>query len=486
MSRGRATVVGAAAVILAALGSTAPPSAAVSISQKPLPEYQCGVKRCASAPATAILVDGSDRLLAAGVAAGDLYADVTPGQTLSVTGGPAGSPAYAIVIGPDGNPWVLSSLPKGKHAYAVVQDATPGGVVTRYEYSTAWEEGETPVAVAGGLGAVWLVDGAVDRLAPGGELTTLASPGSQLAGAMVAGPEESIWYTETGEGMIGQITPAGKVVLHPSEPGEGANPLQFSGPYGIAVGPDGRIWFAEANAGAIGRLGINGEIEQFAIPNHSPANASDRPEPHYLVAGPEGDMWFTDPGDDSIGRVTMAGEVTEYPIPSLTPVIPEEIVRMGNELVFNETNAVALGSVDPSGAPGEAPLSTPPPRATVVTSVSELISATTTAAKTALSHRHSFTLTFSPPEAGSLVIDLVAEQPKAPRAHKAATKTVLVAAGEQSFDLAEAEPLQVKPTSAGERLIRHSKRLWLTVRVTFTGNWAGAVEASEPLALHLP
>lgn len=476
------TILCAAAAILAAVGLCASRAAALSITQHVLPEYQCGAARCKPSPATAIIAAGPSRVLASGVVGlGFVYGEVTISPTLALTPGPVGPSADAIIRGPDGNPWVLDSLSSGKQSYAAVQDVTPHGLATHYEYAGS----DAPDAIAYGLGATWIADGPnVQRLASNSALTgyALANP-IQVVLKIVAGPAESMWFTGSA-GVIGQITAGGQVLEHASE-ADGLDPLRASPqPTGMAVGPDGAIWYTDSLRERIGRITPNGEVQEFAIPNHSPPGAADRPQPHEIVAGPEGQyMYFTDPGDNAIGRVSMSGEVTEYPIPSNTPVVPGEIVAVGNELVFGEDAMAAFGSVNPTGSPGEAPLSTPPPRSTIEATLEKGLASATAVAKTAfMRSEHGFTLAFTPPEAGMLTFTWTAEPTPALRTPKRAAP-VVVAAGEETFDLAEPGPIHIKITAAGERLIKRSAhrstQLRLTAHASFSGVWAGPLEASK-------
>src|SRR5271156_2942829 len=86
-----------------ALSACAAPAGAVTVTVHPLPEYQCGQRRCKSGAVTALAADGSNSVLAAGLASSGLYAQVTIGPTLSAAAGPDGNPAQSITIGPDGH-----------------------------------------------------------------------------------------------------------------------------------------------------------------------------------------------------------------------------------------------------------------------------------------------------------------------------------------------------------------------------------------------
>jgi len=135
---------------------------------------------------------------------------------------------------------------------------------------------------------------------------------------IAAGPDGNLWFTShglNGEGIIGQITPAGVII-------EFGLPTPFSPPAGITAGPDGALWFTEAGEGGnvgdgrngrIGRITTDGlTITEFNLPltaNKTPIGPND------ITTGPDGNLWFTESNSAQIGRITPAGIVTEFPIP---------------------------------------------------------------------------------------------------------------------------------------------------------------------------
>jgi virginiamycin B lyase len=456
-----------------------PAAGAMSLTQHP---FRCGASGCTASAATTLVAGPAGRVLVSGAEGNaHVYSEVTLGSSATITPGPAGSPAYRLALGPDGNPWALSHLGPN----AAVLDVSPRGPVTQHVYPSLEVQ---PLALAAGLGAAWVVTNrGVDRIGADGQLTPLTLPGTfplhERAREIVAGPSESMWFTDY-DGAIGQITAAGSVFEYSSEPepldAVRANPQ----PTGIAAGPDGAIWYTDANHARIGRIAPSGAVQEFQIPNHSPPYAlANGPIPEGIAAGPEGAyMYFTDPGDNSIGRVSMSGEVTEYPIPSVAAVGPSEITALGSELVFDEANVAALGSIDPAASPGEAPLVTPPTTSTIAASLrSQLTAAIALANTTFLRSRHGFAMAFTPPEAGTVVMTWTAEPPRAPHPRTRPAAAVVVATGRATFDLPEARPIGVTVTAAGARLLRRSKRRArprLTAQATFSGYWAGPIEVS--------
>ncbi len=451
----------AAAAASVALASVAPSSGALSITTHFLPEYRCGARLCPPtvANANALMGISPNRVLLGGTAGASAYGEATVGPSVTLTPGPTGAPAYAIVRGPDGNPWVLDYA----SGVATIQDVTPGALVARYQYSP----GTTPTGIAAGFGAMWVSNVGVDRLGPSGELTEYPLPtkGLQDALQLVSGPNDSMWFTD-GNGAIGQITADGTVVEYSSVVPNGVSPLGIAGkPESIAVGPDGALWYTDANHSRIGRMTSTGEVQEFPVPDEAASPFEwGRPEPASIVAGPEGEyMYFVDSGDDSIGRISMSGEVVEYPVPFATYVSLQNLAVVGNELVFDGFDVPGerplIGTVDPTASPGEAPLGPLPSITAIESSLSEQLAlAIRTAQVTFLRGKHAFAVPFEPLEHGTITFEWLAPPPSAHKQGAQASSATVVAVGEQGFELTEPGTVSVKLTSAGRRLLKSRAR----------------------------
>jgi streptogramin lyase len=451
---------------------------ALSVEQHPLPAYRCGSGRCPASPATAIMGEGS-LVLAAGVEGGahDVFSQVLL-PAASLAPGPAGPPASAIAPGPDGDPWVLAPLGDGRTA---LLDVTPRGASTLYAFGV----GEQPGALAVGLGAAWVAGPeGLDRIG-GGERSRIAQTGEVRD--VVVGPASSAWAT-AGAGAIVQAPSTGEAIARSSEP-QPLEPLRAIPQLErIAVGPDGALWYTDSR-GLIGRMSPQGAVREYAIPDHSPPYepGAARPLPLGIVPGADGRMYFTDPGDNAIGTVTMTGQITEYPIPALAPVGPRDITLAGDEVVFDEGQQAALGTVDPTGT--EASLATPPSIASVEAALRRVLAAGRPVATRALAHGLGFRLAVAPPEAGTLVVSWTAAVRSARPRHAGARSApgILVARGERAFPLPESGPVAVSVTPAGAALLRREARRGrapvLSARAVFSGYWSGPVEAGalEPL-----
>lgn len=482
-----------ASIAVGVFAANGPCAVAVTVTQHPLPEYRCGAELCKPAPPTAILADGPSHLLAAAAVQGALYGELATGATPTLTSGPAGQAAQAMTLGPDGNPWIYGSVGNGTEAATVIQDVSSDGATTIYHGADL--AGEVVTSMGSGQGGVWLatVGGKLGRFRPGAQVTEVIIPERtrQIPAVIASGAEGSMVFTTIG-GDLGEIAASGELRLNPIEDGDSFDGWRFMFPWGVASGPGSTIWFTEANHERIGEETASGELREFAIPDVCEANTACRPAPEYITAGPEGDMWFTDPGDEAVGRVTTQGEVTEYPIPSSTPVSPAEIVTVGDELWFDEKNSTVLGSIDPEGMPSVRPLESPPARTAVAAALAREFMPVGGADELVrvIRRKHVAVQQFSAPEPGTLVIDWMAEASLKPRrthrkgaSHKEHAKAsapapVLIASGEAAFDLAESKPIEVRITKAGEALLKQQSPSHLTIHATFTGKWAGPVEAA--------
>ncbi len=174
-----------------------------------------------------------------------------------------------------------------------------------------------------------LVDGSalMGRITPAGTATTFSVPGNNetLAG-LTPGPDGNLWFTVQEDGSTAQRrtaeegrhdharrsrhTAAAFPLATTLDPNLGVS----ENPGAITAGPDGALWFTEATG--IGRITTSGAIQQFAIPPDDAEGLGP------ITAGPDGAVWFgltSQPLDGSdeqtmIGRITSTGSVSLYPL----------------------------------------------------------------------------------------------------------------------------------------------------------------------------
>ncbi|MGA9315645.1 MAG: hypothetical protein WBV77_13580, partial [Solirubrobacteraceae bacterium] len=92
-------------------------------------------------------------------------------------------------------------------------------------------------------------------------------------------------------------------------------------------------------------------------------------------------------------------------------------------------------------------------------------------------------ITFRALQAGTAVIDWYEIPPGAHLAKKTKPKPVLVASGQQSFSTAGTATIKIKLTATGKRQLKHSKRLKLTAKGTFTPTGETPVSATKAFVL---
>lgn len=245
----------------------------------------------------------------------------------------------------------------------VPMDAQALGTIT--EFPVASPNGPGPITGSAN-GYVWFAepnDDTIGRISPTGAITEYPLPDSyQEPRGIAAGPEGTVWFTETGSHIgsegIGRITASGTITEFPLPDG--------SVPYGITMGPDGNMWFTEL-FGRIAMITPSGTVTTF------PARLQN--EPLNIVSGPDGALWFTEDGivnggTGAIGRLTTSGDLSEYLLP--TPLghhsgAGDIVVGADGNLWFTwvtldpaqplATASHSVGRITPSGTITEFPVS---------------------------------------------------------------------------------------------------------------------------------
>lgn len=119
--------------------------------------------------------------------------------------------------------------------------------------------------------------------------------------AITVGPDNALWFNESGVQKIGRITTQGVLTEFPTP----------DATFGIATGPDGNLWFT--TYGGIGRMTTSGAVTVFPVPaSFDPSEFA----PFDIVRGPDDAMWFS-VEQGYIGRVTMSGSMTVFSVPSI-------------------------------------------------------------------------------------------------------------------------------------------------------------------------
>jgi YVTN family beta-propeller protein len=114
--------------------------------------------------------------------------------------------------------------------------------------ATAVPVGNSPIAIAAGAGAVWVVDDEDDtltRIDPAAENAVLTSTPLGRGPSAVAVGEGAVWAANTQDDTVARIDPASGAVTQTVRVGRR--------PSGIAVG-DGAVWVANSLSGTVSRL----------------------------------------------------------------------------------------------------------------------------------------------------------------------------------------------------------------------------------------
>jgi streptogramin lyase len=202
----------------------------------------------------------------------------------------------------------------------------------------------TALAIAALLTAASTVRAATGRVVE----FSAGIPEGRHPGAIVAGPDDNLWFTE--EDGVGRITPTGSISVFPFGTGG------FNHPNSIAAGRDGNLWFTDdggiVGTGAIVRMTPAGVMTEFS------QGISEQRVPDEIAASPDGSLWFTEAvaaGDDigvvhNIGRIAPDGAITELPI--RTRWSPGHIVAGRDAtLWFTEGEGLSnvIGRITPAG-----------------------------------------------------------------------------------------------------------------------------------------
>jgi len=135
-------------------------------------------------------------------------------------------------------------------------------------------------------------------------------------GAITMGPDGHLWFTDSGNNMIGRAS-AGGMTEYPV-------PTANSGVDGITLGSDGNLWYTESATNKVGMISPSnptGDNVDWSI-TASPASG-----PSGIAAGSDGDLWITQSGSGQIGQFSpsVPTVVTETSIPKCTNCSPGAI-----------------------------------------------------------------------------------------------------------------------------------------------------------------
>ncbi|MDX6257368.1 MAG: virginiamycin lyase, partial [Frankiales bacterium] len=257
----------------------------------------------------------------------------------------AGSGAFEVITGPDGNLWYTGP----NNDRVVKADPASGATLSTVLLGNGTGSCAPTGITIGPDRNIWVAcfeGSSVVRINP----TTLAHTAVSLPATalsikfgctcpvyLAAGPDSYLWVTENGPGYVTKINVTTLAIHRYALPaGMDADPR------GITVGSDGKLWIAEAFINRIGRMTTSGTLTTFAVPT------SDG-RPWGMVTGPDGNVYYTEINGNKIGRITTSGVSSEFPIPTSGSQPRDINVGPDGNLWFAEYGASKIGSMTLDG-----------------------------------------------------------------------------------------------------------------------------------------
>src|SRR5262245_59233271 len=170
--------------------------------------------------------------------------------------------------------------------------------------------------------ALWFTEsGKIARISTAGALREFVLPAGHSASSLTSGPDGALWFTEPEASAIGRITTGGAIteLTVPGACQTGYACPTSPRPIGIVTGSDNALWIIEpifsrvsnrTAAAKVLRLTADGVFTEFPIPGG--ASKSATPNPRSIALGPDGAVWFTDSFERRIWRSTTSGALTSF------------------------------------------------------------------------------------------------------------------------------------------------------------------------------
>ena len=147
------------------------------------------------------------------------------------------------------------------------------------------------LAASAALAAGSIVATASTATAAPGDVTQF--PLGDSTNGIAEGPAGNLWVT-VENGVIAKVALDGTSIGYQTNTNPGA----------IAAGPDGYMWFTDKARAQIGKISPEGAVQLYS--NNSTNRAED------ITLGLDGNMWFTVPDAQQVGKITSGGAVTLY------------------------------------------------------------------------------------------------------------------------------------------------------------------------------
>jgi streptogramin lyase len=308
--------------------SPLPPPAGVTVGIFPV--TAAGVTQNLSQGSIAVSADG--KLWFTGGLQPNAIGRMTPAGVVSypVTGDAAAGTYNAgpLTIGPDGNVWFCDPFDGTalRGAFATVDVAT--GVSTKYRPVNGITAGSQAFAIVSGSdGNLWFSEYNGNRIGKFDLALKTAieyGPLQSVATALATGPDGAVWFAETlssSASILGRIAIDGSITEFSASPVAGTIAA-------ITAGADGKVWFIKNGFGGPGIGNIDPATSLVTTYTDGFLGAS--PQLGAITAGPDGDLWFTDYYDGLIGRATTAGVIVEFGSTSSSQQVNAIVAGRGN------------------------------------------------------------------------------------------------------------------------------------------------------------
>ena len=219
---------------------------------------------------------------------------------------------------------------------------------------------------------------------------------SAKPGAIIAGPDGNVWFTENDAGNAASITPNGAIteqhvgvdtnvvsgiavdskgricvasILRQFNGQAEADDIECFSPtrgssYQLAIvdaktaglvnGPDGYLWYTQAGTNGLGRLNLDTFLtEQAQIFQTGAADPNKVDAPSAIITGPGGSLWFSEVLGNRIGMVTIgesSNGLTLFDLPGAGSGPAGVAAGPDGAIWFAEFNANQIGRITSNGA----------------------------------------------------------------------------------------------------------------------------------------
>ena len=177
---------------------------------------------------------------------------------------------------------------------------------------------------------------------------------------ITGGPDGNVYFTDTLNNAIGQITPAGLITELPLPTSGGG--FFKNGLDGIALGSNNKLMFTESTQGRLGAMTTTGSYNPVPIDS---TGKNTGQEPDQITASRDGTLWFTEDAAEAIGELTPSGVFSQYPVSGATnggilgPSMKGITVGPDGNIWFTNWGSSGdfIGMMTPAGNVTEYPLS---------------------------------------------------------------------------------------------------------------------------------